>query len=100
MKKNNIVTEPELLVNDAHGIYIPQLFVKSYRQYIVDAEDLREDLDIIEYGPEGADYWETWDFLLMNGLSISNDNGQVMSVDYLPESSDLWAIPEGYEADY
>lgn len=97
MKQTKLITEPELLVNDAHSIYIPQLFVKAYRNYIVDADKIAEELNILENGPDSEDYWETLDDLLMNGLKITNDFGQVFHVDYLPESSDLWAIPEGYE---
>lgn len=95
---SNTVTnkEPELLVNDAHGIYIAQLFCKQYLPYITNAEELKEDIDICIDGPDNEYYWEAWDTLL-NRIELTNDNKEKFSIGNLYESGDLWAIPEGYE---
>jgi hypothetical protein len=87
--------EPELLVNDAHGVYIPQIFCQQYGQYL--PERLNEDKAICLSGPEHEDYFDAWDNIV--DTEITNDKGQVMTIGYLPESCDLWAIPEGYEYD-
>lgn len=93
---NKIITEPELLVLDAHGQYIPQLFCKEYLNYIVNKEELKEDIEICIEGVEHPEYWEAWE-VLCDRVQLTNDYGQIFSIGYLPEMCDLWAIPEGYE---
>ncbi len=85
--------EPELLVNDAHGQYIPQIFCQQYGHYLPD--NLKEDLKICLSGPDNEQYWDAWDSIL--DTEITNEKGEKFTISYLPESSDLWAIPEGYE---
>lgn len=88
--------EPELLILDAHGIYIPQLFCQNFAPYITNMEQVKEDFDICLSGPDNEDYWEAWDMML-NNVEFTNDNNEKFSIGYLPDLSDLWAIPEGYE---
>ena len=97
MKKQTQTTkEPELLVNDHHGIYIPQYFCQTYRAYITNMEEVKDDFNICLSGPDNADYWEAWDSLI-NNVNFTNDKGEKYTIGNLYESGDLWAIPEGYE---
>ena len=93
--KQNKVTEPELLVCDNRGIYIPQLFCQNYASYITNLEEVKEDFDTVLLGPDNEDYFDAWDSLL-NRMKFTNDYGQMFEVGYLEDSGDLWAIPEGY----
>lgn len=97
MKKQTRTTkEPELLVDDHHGIYIAQIFCQTYRAYITNMEEVEEDFNICLSGPDNADYWEAWDSLI-NNVNFTNDKGEKYTIGNLFESGDLWAIPEGYE---
>jgi len=88
--------EPELLVLDSHGIYIPKLFCQAYRTYITNMDKVKDEFDICAQGPDHDEYWEAWDDL-MRDVELTNDEGIKMTIGYLPECSDLWAFPEGYE---
>lgn len=94
MKK--VINEPELLLNDAHGIYIPQLFCKTYSSYIINMAEVKEDFDICLDGPDNSEYWEAWENLIDN-VQFTNDMGEKYTIGNLGESGDLWAIPDGYE---
>jgi hypothetical protein len=96
MSNKHTQTEPELLINDAHGIYVMQSFCKAYLPYITNAQELKEDIDICIEGPDNEDYLDAWDNLLSN-VKLTNDNGKNYTIGNLGESSDLWAIPENYE---
>lgn len=60
MKNNNVITEPELIVDCAHGIYIGQLFCQRFKDAIVNKDELQEDIDICLIGPDHEDYIEAW----------------------------------------
>jgi hypothetical protein len=91
-----IITEPELLVSDAHGVYIMQSFCRAYEKYILNKEKLKEDIAICLEGPEHEHYNDSWANLLDN-VELTNDNGDRFTIGNLGEGGDLWAIPEGYE---
>jgi hypothetical protein len=93
---NTQIKEPELLINDAHGIYIPQLFCQTYINYIVNKEELKEDIETCLKGPEEEYYFDAWDNIEMN-CKFTNDRNEPYYIGNLYESGDLWAIPEGYE---
>lgn len=44
-----------LLINDAHGIYVPKMFADNYGQYL--NEEQKKDLT----SPDNEFYWETWE---------------------------------------
>lgn len=88
--------QPELLVNDAHGIYIAQSFCQAYSAYITNMDKVKEDFDICLDGPDNEYYWDAWENLL-NNIEFTNDNGDKYTIGNLGENGDLWAIPEGYE---
>jgi len=93
---NQTILEPKLLIDDHAGIYVIQEFCQRYLPYIVNRDELQEDIDICLAGPDHDEYMEAWDNLIDN-VKLTNDNGQMFSIGNLPESGDLWAIPEGYE---
>jgi hypothetical protein len=93
---NTQIKEPELLVSDANGIYIAQMFCKVYASYITNASEVGEDLQTCLNGPDDEFYWEAWENLI-NNVQFSNDKGEKYTIGNLGESGDLWAIPEGYE---
>lgn len=85
---------PELLIDSNRGIYIPQVFAQNFEFYILNKEELREDLNILISGPENEEYDESWSNVLDN-CKLTNDKGEEM---YLYQSDgDLWAVKEGEE---
>jgi hypothetical protein len=96
MKNITAIKEPELLVNDSHGIYVMQSFCKVYAAYITNMDEVKEDFDICVEGPDNEDYYDAWDSLL-NNVKFTNDAGEPYYMGNLGEGGDLWAIPEGYE---
>lgn len=88
--------EPELLVNDHHGIYVMQTFCQLYAPYITNMEEVKEDFETCLKGPDDEFYHESWENLL-NNVEFTNDNKEKYTIGNLGEGGDLWAIPEGYE---
>jgi len=86
----------QLLVSDRHGIYIPQFFCQNYLNYIVNKDELEEQINDCLEGPDNEFYFESWDDITQQ-VKLKDDNGDPMTIGYLGESGDLWAIPEGYE---
>ena len=96
MKKTINKIEPILLVDDHNGIYIPQVFCQSYKAYITNLSEVKEDFEICLSGPDNEEYWDAWDMLLQN-MKFTDDNSNNLEVGYLPESCDLWAFPENFD---
>jgi len=74
--------EAKLLVSDANGIFVPQIWADRYADQFsyVDPVDLQELLN----GPESKFYWESWDNVLSNA---ETKEGGVLYQD-----GDLWLI--------
>jgi hypothetical protein len=72
----------ELLVNSAHGVYIPKIFWDQYKNYFpgFDGSELSD--------PNNEYYWEVWDELL--NKTVINDNGIECAILHM---EDVWAIP-------
>lgn len=88
----------QLLINDHHGQYIPQLFAEQFRNYVHPAsskEITDEDWDILLAGPEHEFYWDTWTAVLDNCILV-DENGREFS---LMQEQDVWAIPVPHEPD-
>lgn len=51
-----------MLVPDHHGIYVPKTFVENYDPHVWNVKE--EDANVLEAGPDGQYYWETWDDVL------------------------------------
>jgi hypothetical protein len=101
----------QLLVNDAHGVYIPEVFFKQYEGYIqkwfeengsnlYTFESLKEGIMIDPYDNDmdkRESHYEAWDFILDyngHGFYITDDNGIKMQ---LIQNGDVWALPYDME---
>ena len=82
----------ELLVNDAHGIHIPRIFVSEHR---LTDPDLAEDLSICA-DPDHEHYWEAWENILDNG-TLEGKSGHTWT---LHQDGDLWAIRDDANIDW
>jgi len=88
----NKITEPELLVDSHHGIYVPQIFCQTYNdpENFENYEEIKEDMETVaKIGPDGEDYWYIWDDLL-NKIVLKGN-----ATLYIHE--DLWAMPEDFD---
>lgn len=57
----------ELLLDDHHGIYIPQFFAEEFFGF----EGIDEyDLSVCKTGPEHRLYWEAWDQILEHAYCV------------------------------
>ena len=73
----------ELLLDDHHGIYIPQFFAEEFFGF--DGID-QEDIEICRAGPDHEHYWEAWDAILSNAYSIDKHGHEWR----LYQDGDLW----------
>ena len=70
----------ELLLNDSHGIYIPQIALESFDINLSECwEDVKKDC----LNPDSEHYWDSWDNVLGNGTI----NGKSLHQD-----GDLWLV--------
>lgn len=80
----------ELIVNSAHGIFIPQVFVEVYEKYILWPDDSKIEETLADLdNPENEFYWDSWIYLTDN-CKIKNDDGKQF---ILYQYEDLWAVP-------
>lgn len=87
--------EMELLINSAHGQYIPQIFAQTFGlpENFINWDEIKEDIEFLksEGSNEHEDYWEVWDELI--------NNAKLKSGFELYQDDDLWAVPEGFNWD-
>jgi hypothetical protein len=77
-------TPMELMVDNHHGIYIPQIFAETVRRELFADSISAEDYAILEAGPDHENYWDAWDAVLM---SAETEDGTSLYQD-----GDLWAV--------
>ena len=75
-----------LLVSDANGIYVPQVFATNYDLSLWSNID-PEDLTTIEEGPDHEYYWEAWNNILNSATYLLGGDQY-----HLHNDGDLWAI--------
>ena len=80
----------ELLCDNHHGVYIPQIMAR--RLYDAGWAGITlDDVVELEADPyEGEWYWETWNDIL-NSAVYTDENGQQW---YLYHDCDLWAVTQ------
>jgi hypothetical protein len=86
--------EPICIVDSAHGMYIPQVFLESTKdnpRWLMGIND--EEREAIEAGPDHPDYWESWAQLIDMAYYTDEDGTKYT----LYENTDLFAIPEGFD---
>lgn len=80
----------EILLNDGHGIYIPQIFCKDF----LDADGwsgvIQEDRETCSLGPDEDWYWDAWTSITDNA-KFTDKNGNVWR---LSQDGDLFAYCE------
>ena len=82
-----------LFLNDAHGIYIPQLFAEQViRETVSGVTD--EDWQILEDGPDNEWYWEAWNNV-ETSARITHPTTKVVYSVY--QNGDCFLVPEGCE---
>jgi hypothetical protein len=75
------MNEPNLVLSDSHGIYIPQMYCVDFK-----------DVQICQAGPDHEWYWEAWQSILDDAHIVSD--GITWR---LHQDGDLWEVPDGYE---
>ena len=80
----------EHFINDAHGVYIPQVFAEIVSRDKVTGVT-KEQYDILTEGPDHEFYWDVWDEVL-NSAKLVVSCGKTFS---LHQDGDLWLI--GYD---
>ena len=81
-----------LFLLDSNGIYIPQLFAQQVDREAVTGVTA-EDWEILEAGPDGEHYWDTWSDV-EGTATVTGMDGRVFN---LYQDGDLWLIPIGAE---
>jgi len=77
-----------ILINDSHGVYIPQFFAEQFNVEGWEVE--KGDLDILIAGPEHDLYWDAWNDVT-SYASYQDDDGMKWT---LYQDGDLFAICE------
>ena len=84
--------EPELFVDDHHGIYALKVFAECInRERVVGITD--ENYTILEEGPDHEWYWEAWDEVIDSAVLTGKDGTEY----YLWQDGALWIVPKEYE---
>jgi hypothetical protein len=94
-----ITLEPEILVNDSEGIFIPHTFAITYNlpENFYNYSKIKPILDELSE-PEASDkenYLELYDELLQTAHLLINHKRYYL----YPGEGGLWAVPEGYKND-
>ena len=74
----------ELLVDDHHGVYIPQVFAETVRRDLFGETISAEDYAILESGPDHEHYWDVW-YEVLNSAETADGVS-------LYQDGDLWAV--------
>lgn len=82
--------EPELLIDGAAGVYVPQMFVENFDTLHWHIKP--KDEAVLIDGPDNEYYWDAWDEVLAYAYYIYE--GKRYS---LYQDSDLWAIPDDFD---
>jgi len=101
MKTKRQKLEPELLVDSAHGIYIPQSFCQRYgiECNFKNWDDVKDIVKKLAHNKSIDDefYYDDWDELMNKAILISHRIGDYY-LSYLNDC-DLWAVPMDYVHD-
>ena len=83
-ESNFSLIQVELLLNDAHGIYIPQKFYQNFdlKQWNINQNEYTE-----LNNPDSETYWDLWNDILNNAYCILNGKKY-----HLYQDGDLFAI--------
>lgn len=83
-----------LLINGAHGVYIPMAFAES--EILTEGWNLpQEAANILKAGPEHPDYYEAWAEVLDNAV-LQGEHSHTWTLYQSPEG-DLYAVRDDWE---
>ena len=86
--------QPQIVLGDHHGIYIPQLWCQDLEQSEAKAIGLEwSDVQACQTGPDHPWYWEAWDAIL-NSASMTDNKGETWR---LHQDGDLWEVPDSFD---
>jgi hypothetical protein len=83
--EHELFKRADLIVNDSHGIYIPQVFA-SMVDHSKFPDITPEEWNILLEGPTNEDYWDTWLYNVLDSVSI--DGGMIY------QDGDVWIVYE------
>ena len=84
--------EPNLVLSDSHGIYIPQIYCSNADEAWAQCVGVDyKDVQVCQAGPDHEWYWEAWQNILNNAHIVSD--GVTWRLD---QCGDLWEVPDGY----
>ena len=86
--------QPQILLNDSNGIYIPQLWAAGLIE--TDCPQLNidwSDVQTIQAGPDHELYWQAWDDITQS-YEATDDQGIKWT---LYQNGDLWELPSDYD---
>jgi hypothetical protein len=95
MKTNN--TYPECLIDNHHGLYIPQIYAKRFAEFTKGVS--KETLDDLLAGPESETYFDSWSDVLDNGTLVSNIDGKEYRLIIGEGAGDVFIVPSEWEHD-
>jgi hypothetical protein len=89
------LTEPELIVDSQHGVYVPQVWAQRYGSQAIESANVdEEDVNEILKDPyENEFYWEAWERILNDYCHVVD--GIKHYIDQI--EGDLFEYPETYE---
>lgn len=79
------------LIDSAHGIYIPTIFVQGFTwgKGIDEWSGIdKEDIEILRTGPDHPEYWDAWDMVLNNARFV-DEKGRCW---WLEQDEDLFIV--------
>ena len=92
-------TDCRLLLSDAHGIYIPQLYCQGISKS--EAKELSMDwwaVETCQHGPDEEFYWDAWQSILDSAeITEPSTLKEEESVWRLVQSGDLWQVRSDVE---
>ena len=89
-----ITPQPCLVLNDAHGVYIPQLWCSDVTEEQCSTLHIQwSDVRCCQSGPDEEWYWESWQSIL-DTCHMTDDSGTTWR---LHQDGDLWEVPDGFE---
>lgn len=93
MKRNkNTIVEPELFVDDHHGIYMGRIAYQQLNSYYMDQAKKQlsqDDIDSLNEGPDNEFYDESCDNL--TNVTFKTPTGQKFNIQYA--EGGMWLIP-------
>ena len=70
---SNTEEKTTVMINSQFGIYIPQMFAKSYLEDQRWIEADPDEIEILGDGPDHPQYWEAWEHVLDQAKYMDKD---------------------------